>query len=155
MPPVYNQPIAFSQASPSLQVGQNTTVYVSGGTGSGYYISHNSNSNILQASLSGNNLSLSGLNGGNVVIVVCSSSSSCGAVTVLVNGSYYNNPGQGNWTYCAGENQQCYFSGTQNVRYGANGSYYYRTLTNGSVCTNYVFGDPAFGQVKQCWYSSL
>ena len=36
------------------------------------------------------------------------------------------------------------------VRYGANGSYFYKTLSDGTACTNSVFGDPIFGVVKQC-----
>ena len=33
-------------------------------------------------------------------------------------------------------NTQCSFAGTKEVRYGANGSYFYRTLSNGTACTN-------------------
>lgn len=31
------------------------------------------------------------------------------------------------YAYCADENQTCSFSGTKNVRYAANGSYFYRS----------------------------
>jgi hypothetical protein len=55
-----------------------------------------------------------------------------------------------NWTFCASEGGTCSFSGTQQVRYGANGAYFYKTLTGGTACTNSVFGDPAVGTVKQC-----
>jgi hypothetical protein len=55
-----------------------------------------------------------------------------------------------NWTFCASEGGMCSFSGTQQVRYGANGAYFYKTLTGGTACTNSVFGDPAVGTVKQC-----
>jgi len=44
----------------------------------------------------------------------------------------------------------CAFSGTLQVRYGANSLYAYKTLTGGTACTNAVFGDPAPGVVKQC-----
>jgi parallel beta-helix repeat protein len=54
------------------------------------------------------------------------------------------------WTYCAVEGNACTFSGTREVRYGANGSYFYRTLSNGTACSNSVFGDPAVGALKQC-----
>src|SRR5687768_18286339 len=54
------------------------------------------------------------------------------------------------WTFCAAEGGVCAFSGTMEVRYGANGSFVYRTLTDGTACTNEVFGDPIFGTVKQC-----
>ena len=54
------------------------------------------------------------------------------------------------WTLCALENQTCAFTGTSEVRYGANGSYFYKTLSGGTPCTNDVFGDPIFGTAKQC-----
>jgi hypothetical protein len=54
------------------------------------------------------------------------------------------------YVHCANENQTCSFSGTKNVRYGANGSYAYRTLTNGAACNNATFGDPAPGVAKKC-----
>ena len=54
------------------------------------------------------------------------------------------------WTFCAWEGATCTFSGTQEVRYGANGSYFYRTVSNGTACTNNVFGDPTVGIVKNC-----
>ncbi|HEU5255965.1 MAG TPA: hypothetical protein VFU28_08250, partial [Vicinamibacterales bacterium] len=54
------------------------------------------------------------------------------------------------WTFCANEGGTCSFGGTQQVRYGANGSYFYKTLTGGTPCTNDVFGDPAYGVSKQC-----
>jgi hypothetical protein len=55
------------------------------------------------------------------------------------------------WVFCADENQLCGFTGTKNVRYGANGIYVFKTLTNGTMCTNNVFGDPVVGVVKQCY----
>jgi parallel beta-helix repeat protein len=54
------------------------------------------------------------------------------------------------WTTCALENGTCIFTGSQEVRYGANGSYVYKTLTDGTACTNSVFGDPAVGTAKEC-----
>lgn len=61
-------------------------------------------------------------------------------------------PPTSDWTLCAGEGQQCAFTGTKEVRYGANGQYAFRTLTGGTACANSVFGDPLVGTVKQCWY---
>ena len=54
------------------------------------------------------------------------------------------------WTLCAAEGGVCAFPGTEEVRYGANGSYFYRSLTGGTACTNSVFGDPIVGTVKHC-----
>ncbi len=138
-------PVTFSQSSLSLTAGQQSTVYVYGGTGS-FSVAYNSNSNAVQATISGSTLTVSGTNPAAAAIVVCSSNQACGAINVTVSGGY----NQGNWYTCAGENQFCSFSGTQTVRYGANGYYYYRTFTNGVWCTNATFGDPIFGTVKQC-----
>ena len=54
------------------------------------------------------------------------------------------------WTFCAAEFGVCAFTGTEEVRYGANGSYFYKSLTDGTACTNSVFGDPIFGTAKHC-----
>ncbi len=54
------------------------------------------------------------------------------------------------WTFCANENGTCSFTGTRQVRYGANNVFTYKVLTNGTACTNAVFGDPLVGVVKRC-----
>jgi len=54
------------------------------------------------------------------------------------------------WTFCAAEGGVCAFTGVREVRYGANGSFVLKTLTDGSACINEVFGDPIYGTVKQC-----
>ena len=41
------------------------------------------------------------------------------------------------------------FTGTTAVRQGANGAVA-KTLTDGTACTNEVFGDPIYGVVKSC-----
>jgi parallel beta-helix repeat protein len=58
------------------------------------------------------------------------------------------------WIDCAVEGAQCSFSGTQKVRYGANGTYFYQTATNSTPCTNGVFGDPLPTVIKACAYAS-
>ncbi|SFI31080.1 Chitodextrinase [Paenibacillus sp. UNC496MF] len=55
-----------------------------------------------------------------------------------------------NWTPCAGENNTCSFTGTKQVRFGANGSYFYGTYTNSVMCSTNQFGDPAPGYYKTC-----
>jgi len=152
-------PISFSQSNPNISINQSVSLSIYGGSGSGYYISHNSNTSAVSAYISGSTLNITANQNSVTVIVVCSSSNSCGAVTVTVgynnynyNNNYYN-PG-GNWTYCANENQYCNFSGARNIRYGANGNYYYRTFTNNVLCANSTFGDPAYLTVKQCSYQN-
>ena len=62
-----------------------------------------------------------------------------------------NLPAESEWTFCATEGARCEFTGTQQVRYGANGQFTLpRTFTDGVACENAVFGDPVSGVVKQC-----
>ena len=56
----------------------------------------------------------------------------------------------GGWVFCANENETCAFTGTRQVRYGAAGLYAYRNATDGTSCTNAVFGDPAPNMAKHC-----
>ncbi len=56
------------------------------------------------------------------------------------------------WNYCASEGGTCSFSGTMQVRYGSGTTFNTLTLTNGTACTNAVFGDPTPGTAKHCDY---
>jgi hypothetical protein len=59
------------------------------------------------------------------------------------------------WTACASQWGTCSFSGTRQVRYGANGVYVTKTFTGPVACTNAVFGDPLPGvMAKACSYAS-
>ena len=58
---------------------------------------------------------------------------------------------QTSWTTCAAEDSRCAFTGTQEVRYGADVRWTEpRRFTDGVECTNAVFGDPAYGTAKRC-----
>lgn len=59
------------------------------------------------------------------------------------------------WTTCATENGTCSFTGTREVRFGANGKFTSKTATGSIACTTSVFGDPIYGVVKSCSYSSV
>lgn len=59
------------------------------------------------------------------------------------------------WIKCANEWETCNFSGTKQVRYGANNSYAYKTVTGPVACHNDVFGDPAYGLTKTCEYAQI
>lgn len=61
-------------------------------------------------------------------------------------------PPTNDWIFCANENGTCSFTGTKEVRYGANESYFYKVLTSPVSCDNTTFGDPIFGVNKQCYY---
>jgi hypothetical protein len=60
------------------------------------------------------------------------------------------------WTACATEGGTCSFSGTRQVRYGAGVNFITKTFTGSVGCNNYDFGgDPIYGTVKSCSYSSV
>ena len=63
-------------------------------------------------------------------------------------------PAPSTWTACANEGGTCNFSGTSDVRYGANSIYSTRTASGSIACTNTVFGDPIPGVVKACEYAT-
>lgn len=59
------------------------------------------------------------------------------------------------WIYCADEGGTCSFSGTKQVRYGTNNTYYSGIFTGGVACNNGVFGDPIPGFYKHCDYRNI
>ena len=61
----------------------------------------------------------------------------------------------GIWTFCAAENTQCNFAGTALVEFGASGNFTGLTLTNGTICSDTVFGDPDVGVFKSCYYQPV
>ena len=60
--------------------------------------------------------------------------------------------GRGDWISCAQENGFCRVPYPTKVRYGARGSYVDIDADRGVPCNNQVFGDPAVGVRKACWY---
>jgi hypothetical protein len=59
------------------------------------------------------------------------------------------------YSSCAFESGTCSFSGTQVVAYGGNGSFSYRTLTNGTACTPAAFGAaPHPGTREDCYLAN-
>jgi hypothetical protein len=56
------------------------------------------------------------------------------------------------WNTCAAENSTCSFTGKREVAYGANGEYFYGSFTNGTACTDSIFGNPTSGVGKTCYY---
>jgi thermitase len=59
------------------------------------------------------------------------------------------------WTECASEGANCTFTGTRTVRYGATGVYAKGIFNGATACSNGIFGDPVYGTVKTCSYSSI
>ncbi len=89
-----NSLITFSQNSVSLNQYQNTSVNIyNNNSYNGYYISNNSNSNAVTASISSSVLNLYGQNIGSSTITICmQNSSQCGTVYVSVSGNNQGNP---------------------------------------------------------------
>jgi hypothetical protein len=56
------------------------------------------------------------------------------------------------YTFCANEGEVCYFSGTRDVAYGADGQFNYQTATDSINCNNETFGDPIRGTRKACYF---
>ena len=94
---IYNQPtynnisantatgfLTFSQSNPTVSIGQSTTVSVSGGANTSYSIAYNSNPSIVQASLNAGILTVSGMQNGYGIIVICDTMNNCGPVFMRV-----------------------------------------------------------------------
>ncbi len=79
--------LTFSQSNPVLSIGQSIGISVYGGSGTSYYVSSNSNSNILQTSLINNILTVTGLSSGYSSLNICYTANQCGQVSVTVNGT--------------------------------------------------------------------
>jgi hypothetical protein len=56
------------------------------------------------------------------------------------------------WIVCADENQYCMVPGTKMVRYGTGNQWTMKKATDRIYCSNDVFGDPAPGRAKACYY---
>jgi hypothetical protein len=56
------------------------------------------------------------------------------------------------YTACASENATCSFSGTKQVRFGANGQWVTQTATGSIACNIATFGDPLANVLKTCEY---
>ena len=57
----------------------------------------------------------------------------------------------GAWSFCAGENGQCVFTGAQTVRYGSGTTFVSQSLSWAATCSNSAFGtDPTPGVAKHC-----
>ncbi len=58
------------------------------------------------------------------------------------------------WVRCADEGQVCALSGSNEIRYGTVAAYVSKVMVGATACNNAVFGDPAYGTVKACWYAA-
>ena len=66
--------------------------------------------------------------------------------------SGYKGGHQDQWVHCANEGGFCKFNGQKDIRYGAGDRWNYQSARNSIACSNDVFGDPAVGVGKACYY---
>jgi len=87
-----SQAITFGTTNPTLTVGQNLNVSLSGNA-SNYFVMANSNANIAQGNIvSGTTLSLSGVSAGTDSLTICAmGGSGCGTLSVTVTGTANTN----------------------------------------------------------------
>ncbi|MEJ0021860.1 MAG: putative Ig domain-containing protein [Candidatus Doudnabacteria bacterium] len=121
---------AFSNTNPVITAGQVLNETISGGASSNYYILANTNPAVVQLSLNGNQLALSGLTGGSSTVAICATSNSCAVLTVTVNGTAASNIYFATTSLPLGIVGQAY--NNQIMAAGGNGSYTF-TLTSGSL----------------------
>jgi hypothetical protein len=131
--------ITFSQSSISLNVNQSMTVsiYNSNNYGYSYYISSNSSSGVVTASISGSQVNLYGNYTGSSNIVVCqNSNSSCGTLYVTVNNNYNNG-----YITLSPTSLSLYPGQSATVSlYGSSSSYYLSSNSNSYVATATLSG---------------
>ena len=129
--------LSLSQTSVSLNVGQTSYVTASSGVyNPSFYISSNSNSSAVSASVSGSQISLYGISYGSSTVTVCSSNGgACGTVYVTVGGGYGGSLSlsQNNISLSAGQTSYVTANG-----YG--GSLYVSNNSNSSVVSASVSG---------------
>jgi hypothetical protein len=155
----------YSNAAPTLlnpgartsTVGQPTSLQLQGFDSQPLTYSHGGLPPGLSMMSSTGYISGTGTTAGSYMVTVIASDGTLSArqtFTWTMVASTSTSTSTGDWSVCANEGGTCAFSGTQQVRFGANGLYAYRTLTGGTACTNSVFGDPAPGVAKQCHIST-
>lgn len=131
--------LTFSSTNPSLSIGQQISISISGG--SSYYVTGNTNTNIASQSLSGNVLTVSGLSLGATTITVCSTSNGCGSIYVTVNTSNVGQTvgfGVTNPVVSVGQSLSVALSGGSGYFVSSNpGSTIVQATVNGSTLTLY------------------
>ncbi|MDD4409150.1 MAG: peptidoglycan-binding protein [Candidatus Pacebacteria bacterium] len=79
--------LSFSDKDPVFEPNKSGVITVSGGSGT-YSVAYNSNPSISRLSISGNNITFTGLSTGTAIVVLCSSSgNACGAISLTIGSS--------------------------------------------------------------------
>ncbi|MBL8029925.1 MAG: hypothetical protein JNN11_01625 [Candidatus Doudnabacteria bacterium] len=132
----------FSQSTVNLNQDQNSTIniYSNNQNSGAFYISSNSNYNVVSATVSGNVLSLRGVGNGSANVVVCQyNNNACATLLVSVNASNSGNiwfsPSSLNMN--AGQSTTVYIYGSQNYT----GSYYISSGSNSYIAAVSITGN--------------
>jgi hypothetical protein len=130
---------AFSQNNVSVNTNQTTSVYLTGN--GGYYVSNNSNSNLISASISGSTLVVTGVSVGSANVTVCQTGGQCNTVYITVSNSGVTTTSspitfnKSSISLTAGENSAV-------TIYGGSGSAYYVSYnSNESAIGAYISGN--------------
>lgn len=141
--------ITFSQSNLNLNAGQSTTVTVYPPSGQVANITNITNSSVASATMLNNLLTVSGLTNGSSQITVCTFDSSCGTISVAVNGNNnYNNYNNGLTfspsSVTMSQNQtstvMIYGSNYYN-NYNYNNTYYVSNSSNPSIVSTNISGN--------------
>lgn len=85
-------PITFSQNNILLNIGQQMTVYISGGISSGsYYISSNSASAVASEQINADAINITAMQSGSATVLICQSGGQCADLYITVSGTSSTN----------------------------------------------------------------
>ncbi|MDR3643281.1 MAG: hypothetical protein P4L74_06690 [Candidatus Doudnabacteria bacterium] len=143
--------LTFSSTNPVLSTGQTIAVSISSANNSSasYYLSNNSNSGVVNASISGSVITLSGQGQGTATLSVCQNSSNiCSSLVVTVNSNGTNSSGTLTFSPTAltslvtGQNSAVAVSGSTGTIYISSNSNPTDITTgiNGTTVTVYALG---------------
>jgi hypothetical protein len=152
-----NASLSLNQSSLAVNIGQTGTVGINGG--GNYFVAYNTSTSVATVTINGSSAVVNGLAAGTADISICQNGGQCAVLRITVSAPMIQNQTSdiqpeliSSWADCAGEKQTCSFSGLKNVRYGANDKYYYGIYGNNVLCANSIFGDPIANVAKRCSY---
>lgn len=109
-----SNPVTFSQTNPTIIQGQTLALTINGSSGS-YYILSNNNQTVVKSDISGNILSITGLQAGSGNVTVCSSNGTCSTQVITVTNSSQTTSSlyvtQSNITVTVGQTSQVVVTG--------------------------------------------
>ncbi len=134
---VSSNQIVLSQSSVSLNMGQTTSITMTGS--GGYYVSNNTNPNVASATISGNTANIYGINSGSTNISLCETGAQCTVVYVSVSGTSNTAStialSQSSVSLNVGQTNTIYITGS--------GNYYVSSNTSPNIATVTINGSSA------------